>query len=158
MVLPQYLRSNTEAPPTPPPSQNLDHSPTGAAFQPAPSVGSRSQGIVHFNVTAHPIAGWTAQQLRRPFRSSRHRKYLFRDRDRIFGAEFSQQVVDLGTEEVLEAPRSLWQRLRGTRHRDDSGGPQLIDAALLEKYATSYTFSLSTGRNPNSHSNQRNSA
>jgi hypothetical protein len=35
---------------------------------------------------------------------------LLRDKDGIFGAEFSQQAADLGTEEVLGAPRSPWQR------------------------------------------------
>ena len=37
-------------------------------------------------------------------------QYLLRDRDRIFGAEFSQQVADLGTDEVFGAPRSPLQR------------------------------------------------
>jgi transposase InsO family protein len=37
-------------------------------------------------------------------------KYLLRDRDRIFGADFSQQVEDLSIEEVLSAPRAPWQR------------------------------------------------
>jgi putative transposase len=54
-------------------------------------------------------AEWTVQQLREAFPFDQMPKYLLRDRDRIFGAEFSQ-VVDLGTEEVLGAPRSPWQR------------------------------------------------
>src|SRR5262245_53761329 len=66
--------------------------------------------IVHFNVTAHPTAEWTAQQLREAFPFDRAPQYLLRDRDRIFGAEFSKQVADLGTEEVLGEPRSPWQR------------------------------------------------
>jgi transposase InsO family protein len=66
--------------------------------------------IVHFNVTSHPTAEWTAQQLREAFPFDEVSQYLLRDRDRIFGAEFSQQVADLGTEEVLGAPRSPWQR------------------------------------------------
>ena len=66
--------------------------------------------VVHFNVTAHPTAEWTAQQLREAFPFDQVPKYLLRDRDRIFGAEFSKQVAELGTEEVLSAPRSPWQR------------------------------------------------
>ena len=66
--------------------------------------------IVHFNVTSHPTAEWTAQQLREAFPFDQAPHYLLRDRDRIFGCEFSQQVADLGTEEVLGAPRSPWQR------------------------------------------------
>jgi putative transposase len=66
--------------------------------------------IVHFNVTAHPTAAWTAQQLREAFTFDQVPKYLLRDRDRIFGIEFSRKVADLGIEEVLSAPRSPWQR------------------------------------------------
>jgi hypothetical protein len=61
-------------------------------------------------VTAHPTAEWTAQQLREAFPFDQAPKYLLRDRDRIFGAEFSQQVADLGAEEVLGVPRSPCQR------------------------------------------------
>ena len=40
---------------------------------------------MHFNVTAHPTAEWTAQQLREAFPFEQVPKYLLRDRDRIFG-------------------------------------------------------------------------
>ena len=66
--------------------------------------------IVHFNVTAHPTAEWTAQQLREAFPFEQVPKYLLRDRDRIFGTDFTQQVEDLSIEEVLSTPRSPWQR------------------------------------------------
>jgi len=66
--------------------------------------------IVHFNVTAHPTAEWTAHQLREAFPFEQVPKYLLRDRDRIFGTDFTKQVEDLGIEEVLSAPRSPWQR------------------------------------------------
>jgi transposase InsO family protein len=66
--------------------------------------------IVHFNVTAHPTAEWTAQQLREAFPFEQVPKYLLRDRDRIFGTDFTKQVEELGIEEVLSAPRSPWQR------------------------------------------------
>ena len=66
--------------------------------------------IVHFNVTAHPTAEWTAQQLREAFPFEQVPKYLLRDRDGIFGADFTKQVKDLSIEEVLSTPRSPWQR------------------------------------------------
>ena len=62
--------------------------------------------IVHFNVTSHPTAAWTAQPLREAFPFDQAPTYLLRDRDRIFGAEFSREVAALGTEEVLGTPRS----------------------------------------------------
>ena len=66
--------------------------------------------VVHFNVTAHPTAQWTAQQLREAFPFEQIPRYLLRDRDKIFGDEFGRQVRDVNIEEVLSAPRSPWQR------------------------------------------------
>jgi transposase InsO family protein len=66
--------------------------------------------IVHFNVTAHPTAEWTGQQLREAFPFEEVPRYLLRDRDGIFGADFTKEVGQMGIEEVLSAPRSPWQR------------------------------------------------
>jgi putative transposase len=66
--------------------------------------------VVHFNVTAHPTAEWTAQQLREAFPFEQIPRYLLRDRDKIFGEEFGRQVRDMDIEEVLSVPRSPWQR------------------------------------------------
>ena len=65
--------------------------------------------ILHFGVTAHPTAEWTAQQLREAFPWETAR-YLLRDRDTIFGEDFVQQVKAMGIKQVLSAPRSPWQR------------------------------------------------
>ncbi|MBM3734308.1 MAG: hypothetical protein FJW39_00855 [Acidobacteria bacterium] len=48
--------------------------------------------IVHFNVTAHPTAEWTAQQLREAFPFDQIPRYMLRDRDGIFGREFRKDV------------------------------------------------------------------
>ena len=66
--------------------------------------------LLHFNVTAHPTAEWTGQQLREAFPFDQLPRYLLRDRDAIFGNHFREQVRDLGISEVLSAPRSPWQR------------------------------------------------
>jgi len=66
--------------------------------------------IVHFNITAHPTAEWTTQQLREAFPFDQIPRYLLRDRDCIFGSEFRKDVKAMGLEEVLSAPRSPWQR------------------------------------------------
>ncbi len=44
--------------------------------------------IIHFNATAHPTAGWTAQQLNEAFPFDTAPRYLLRDRDRIYGEQF----------------------------------------------------------------------
>ena len=66
--------------------------------------------IVPFNVTAHPTAEWTAQQLREAFPFEQIPRYLLRDRDGIFGGEFRKDVKATGIKEVLSAPRPPWQR------------------------------------------------
>ena len=66
--------------------------------------------IVHFNVTAHPTAEWTAQQLLEAFPFETAPRYLLRDRDRTYGQEFRKQVSVMNIKEVLSAPRSPWQR------------------------------------------------
>jgi putative transposase len=66
--------------------------------------------VLHFNVTAHPTAAWTGQQLREAFPFDQLPRYLLRDRDAIFGDDFREQLQDLGIREVLSAPRSPWQR------------------------------------------------
>jgi hypothetical protein len=60
--------------------------------------------ILHCAVTPHPTAEWTAQQLREAFPWDSAPRFLLRDRDRIFGSDFTQQVKELGIQEVLGAP------------------------------------------------------
>ena len=60
--------------------------------------------IVHFNVTAHPTAEWTAQQLREAFPFDHVPRYLLRDRDGIFSSEFGRDVKAMGIKEVLSTP------------------------------------------------------
>jgi putative transposase len=52
--------------------------------------------IVHVGVTPHPTAEWTAQQLREAFPWDTAPRLLLRDRDRIFGQEFVEQVEAFG--------------------------------------------------------------
>src|SRR5262249_51006599 len=79
--------------------------------------------IVHFGVTAHPTAEWTAQQLREAFPWDSAPRYLLRDRDRIFSSDFTKQVEELGIQELLGAPgappqRAYIERVIGTIRRE----------------------------------------
>ncbi len=79
--------------------------------------------ILHFTVTAHPTAEWTAQQLREAFPWDTAPRYLLRDRDRIFGNDVVDQIKAMGIKQVLSAPRSPWQgayaeRVIGTIRRE----------------------------------------
>ena len=69
----------------------------------------RRRQVVHFNVTDCPTTAWTARQIVEAFPDDSAPPYLLRDRDSIFGGEFRQRVKDMGTTEVLTAPRSPWQ-------------------------------------------------
>jgi hypothetical protein len=62
--------------------------------------------ILHFAVTDHPTAEWTAQQLREAFPWDTGPPYLLRDRDRIFGKDVVDQIKAIGINQVLSAPRT----------------------------------------------------
>jgi hypothetical protein len=56
-------------------------------------LGHGRRRILHFNVTAHPTAGWTAQQIVEAFPADgTEPKYLLRDRDSIYGDYFQHRV------------------------------------------------------------------
>jgi transposase InsO family protein len=79
--------------------------------------------IVHFNVTEHPTARWTAQQIVEAFPFDTAPRYLLRDRDAIYGKTVQQRIKSLAIEDALSAPRSPWQnpfveRVIGSIRRD----------------------------------------
>jgi putative transposase len=65
--------------------------------------------IVLFNVTEHPTAQWTAQQIVEAFPWETAPRYVLRDWDSICGTAFQSRVKNLGMEEVKTAPHSPWQ-------------------------------------------------
>jgi len=65
--------------------------------------------IVHFNVTEHPTAWWTGRQMVEAFPEDTARRYLLRDRDKIYGDDFRSRVKGMGIQEVTIAPCSPWQ-------------------------------------------------
>ena len=79
--------------------------------------------VVHFNVTDGPSAQWTGQQLVNAFPDDSAPRYVIRDRDKIYGADFVRRVRAMEINQVLTAPRSPWQnpyceRVIGTLGRD----------------------------------------
>jgi len=52
--------------------------------------------VVHFNVTEHPTAAWTAQQIVEAFPEDQAPRYLIRDRDGIYGEYFQHRVQGMG--------------------------------------------------------------
>src|SRR5213596_619433 len=79
--------------------------------------------VLHFNITEHPSAAWTAQQIVDAFPDDSAPSYLLRDRDSVYGHVFRQRVKGMGVGEVLTAPHSPWQnpfaeRLIGSIRRE----------------------------------------
>jgi transposase InsO family protein len=71
--------------------------------------------LLHFSATVHPAAQWTAQQRVEAFPWETTARYMIRDRDRIYGADFQRRVAGLGLNEVPTAPRSPWQNTYAER-------------------------------------------
>jgi putative transposase len=82
-----------------------------------------SRRLLHMNVTAHPTADWTLQQLREAIPSDHTYRFLIHDRDSIFSQEFDQSIRHLGLS-VLKTPvrspqaNALCERLLGTLRRE----------------------------------------
>jgi transposase InsO family protein len=79
--------------------------------------------ILHVNVTAHPTARWTLQQLRDAIPSSQDYGFLIHDRDAIFSQKLDRHVRHLGLRILKTPPRSpqanaLCERLLGTLRRE----------------------------------------
>ena len=99
--------------------------------------------VIHFNVTQHPTALWTAEQMIQAFPNGTEPRYLLRDRDGIYGAEFRERVKATGIEEVVTAPRSPWQtpfieRLIGTLRRDCLNHVIVLGEAHLRRTLSRY--------------------
>src|SRR5437899_6254777 len=71
--------------------------------------------LVHFNVTEHPTAEWTARQLLEASALEEGPRYLIRARDQVYGERFSHQARMLDIQEAVIAPRSPWQNAYAER-------------------------------------------
>jgi putative transposase len=79
--------------------------------------------ILHANVTGHPTAAWTLQQLRAAVPADHAHRFLIHDRDSIFSQQLDQHVRHPGLR-VLKTPvrspqaDALCERLLGTLRRE----------------------------------------
>ncbi|NMC71959.1 MAG: transposase family protein [Myxococcales bacterium] len=99
--------------------------------------------IVHFAITEHPTAAWTARQATEAFPWDTAPRYMIRDRDSIYGDIFRGRVKSMGIKEVLIAPRSPWQspfveRLVGSVRRDCLDHVVVLGERHLRHVLTSY--------------------
>ncbi len=99
--------------------------------------------VVHFNVTEHPTAHWTAQQIVEAFPNDTAPSALLRDRDTVYGAAFRHRVKGMGIREVLTAPSSPWQnpfaeRLIGSIRRECLDHVLVLSERHLRRILTRY--------------------
>src|SRR5437763_3051579 len=99
--------------------------------------------VVHFNVTEHPTAAWTAQQIVDAFPDDSAPSYLLRDRDQVYGEQFRHRVKGMRIEEVLTAPHSPWQnpfaeRLIGSIRRECLNHVLVLGESHLRRILTRY--------------------
>jgi putative transposase len=99
--------------------------------------------VVHFNVTEHPTAAWTAQQIVAAFPDDSAPSYLLRDRDQVYGEQFRRRVKGMRVDEVLTAPHSPWQnpfveRLIGSIRRECLNHVLVLGERHLRRVLTGY--------------------
>jgi putative transposase len=79
--------------------------------------------VVHTNVTAHPTASWTLQQLREAIPADHAYRFLIHDRDSIFSPQLDHGIRNLGLTVLKTPPQSpqanaLCERLLDTLRRE----------------------------------------
>ena len=99
--------------------------------------------IVHFNVTEHPTAQWTAQQVVEAFPFDSAPRYLLRDGDRIYGSKVRRRIATLAINGIVTAPASPWQnayieRVIGTLRRELLKHVVVLIERHLKRLITSY--------------------
>jgi len=101
------------------------------------------RSVLHFAITDHPTAEWTAQQMVEAFPYDTAPRYVLRDRDKIYGSEFRRRVDGMGIEQVCTAPRSPWQnpyveRIIGSIRRECLDHLIILNATHLHRILRSY--------------------
>src|SRR2546425_11261518 len=99
--------------------------------------------IIHVNITEHPTAAWTAQQMVEAFPDDTAPRWLLRDRDTIYGDVFRRRVAGMGIGEVISSPSSPWQnpyteRLIGSIRRECLDHVIVLGEQHLQRVLTRY--------------------
>ena len=117
--------------------------PTGRVLFVLVVLSHRRRRIVHVNVTDHPTAIWSAQQVIDAFPHDTAPRWLHRDRDRIYGEAFRRRLAGMGIAEVVSAPASPWQnpyveRLIGSIRRECLDHLIIVNEAHLRRVLMTY--------------------
>jgi transposase InsO family protein len=110
-----------------------------------------SRRIIHLNVTAHPTAAWTLQQLREAIPSDHTYRFILHDHDAIFSPGFDASLAHLDLEIITTPVRSpqanaLCERLIGTLRRECLDWIIPLTEAHLQKTLRSWLAHYNRGR------------
>jgi putative transposase len=99
--------------------------------------------IIHVNITDHPTAVWTAQQMIEAFPEDTAPRWLLRDRGAIYGDVFRRRVVSMGIGEMVSAPSSPWhnpyaERVIGSIRRECLNHVIVLGKHHLRRLLTAY--------------------
>ena len=100
--------------------------------------------IRHVDVTRHPTAEWTAQQLTEAFPGDKSvPRYLHRDRDAIYGDVVRKRIAALGMTKIISAKQAPWQnpyaeRVIGSIRRECTDHLVPLNEAHLRKILGEY--------------------
>jgi transposase InsO family protein len=99
--------------------------------------------LVWINVTTNPTAEWIARRSPRLFLGTVLRRYMIRDRDRIYGAVVTRRLRAMGIRDKPIAPASPWQngfaeRLIGSIRRECVDHVIVLGEAHLRRTPKSY--------------------
>jgi putative transposase len=106
-------------------------------------LSHRRRRVVHFNVTEHPTAEWTTQQIVDAFPDDTAPSWLLWDRDSIYSDAFRRRVASMAITEVASSPASPWQnpfveRLIGSIRRECLDHLIIFNATHLRRALTAY--------------------
>ena len=110
-----------------------------------------SRRLLHVNVTAHPTAEWTLQQLREAIPADHRYRFLIHDRDAIFSRQLDQSIRNLGLRVLKTPPRcpqanAICERVLGTLRRECLDFLIPLTAHHLRQLVVEWVLHYNTGR------------
>ena len=110
-----------------------------------------SRRVLHVNVTSHPTAQWTMQQLREAIPADYPYRFVIHDRDAIFSKEVDQSSRHMGLR-VLKTPvrtpvaNAICERVIGTLRRECLDFMILLNARHLYHILHEWVAHYNEGR------------
>ena len=114
-------------------------------------IEHETRRLIHCNVTAHPTAAWTLQQLHEVIGIDHRYRFLLHDRDSIFSRDLDSSIHALGIEVLRSAPHcpkmnALCERVIGTLRRERLGWVIPLSESHLRRLLKDWVQHYNRGR------------